>query len=78
VVEAILRRAAHFLPGLAGLAARDSATRVGLRPYAIGGMPMVGPPPGLPGGLLGHLAASPGAAGGCGLPHAEGSEAWAW
>jgi len=61
VVAAILGRAAEFLPTLRPLAesarARDGgglllargAVRVGLRPVAAGGLPAVGPVPGLPG-----------------------------
>jgi glycine/D-amino acid oxidase-like deaminating enzyme len=63
VVAAILRRAAEFLPSLdplaqrAAVAARTSddaagslsGVRVGVRPWAAGGLPAVGPVPGLPG-----------------------------
>jgi glycine/D-amino acid oxidase-like deaminating enzyme len=51
IVGAIMRRAATFLPHLDGLSAEALAdtTRVGLRPYAQGGLPAVGPVPGLPG-----------------------------
>jgi hypothetical protein len=51
VEEAILARAALFLPALQGLGPKASATRVGLRPYALGGLPLLGPAEGLPGGL---------------------------
>ncbi|KXZ41516.1 hypothetical protein GPECTOR_420g277 [Gonium pectorale] len=63
IVAAILQRAALFLPGLklAAEAAAQPGTqsgspalaglsvRVGLRPYAVGGLPMVGPVDGAPG-----------------------------
>ena len=50
VVDAIMARAAHFLPALAAVAKPQGAdVRVGLRPYAIGGLPAIGPVPGFPG-----------------------------
>ncbi|KAF6265606.1 oxidoreductase [Scenedesmus sp. NREL 46B-D3] len=51
VIDAILARAGCFLPHLAGITAEQvsTATRVGLRPYAVGGLPAVGLVPGLPG-----------------------------
>ena len=59
VVAAILARAAEFLPTVrplaeaaaasAGAAGAIDGVRVGLRPWAAGGLPAVGPVPGLPG-----------------------------
>ncbi|KAF5827274.1 hypothetical protein DUNSADRAFT_1012 [Dunaliella salina] len=49
VVEAILERAQMFLPGLAGVSVDPNLVRVGLRPFAVGGYPMIGPVPGHPG-----------------------------
>ncbi|KAG2442112.1 hypothetical protein HYH02_009601 [Chlamydomonas schloesseri] len=64
VVSAIMQRAALFLPGLQPAAAQAAAAaapgsssggvpglsvRVGLRPYAVGGLPLVGPVAGAPG-----------------------------
>ncbi len=39
-----------FLPALAAVNSSDilQSTRVGLRPYAVGGLPAIGPVPGLP------------------------------
>lgn len=50
IIAAILQRASAFLPGLAGVSSNDvlGSTRVGLRPYAVGGLPAIGPVPGLP------------------------------
>lgn len=48
VVAAILQRAAEFLPDLAGVRPADVSVRVGPRPYAVGGLPAVGPAPGIP------------------------------
>ena len=50
IISAILQRASLFLPGLAAVSSSDvlQSTRVGLRPYAFGGLPAVGPVPGLP------------------------------
>lgn len=36
VQDAIMDRAAHFLPGLAGHSFAEDGVRVGLRPYALG------------------------------------------
>jgi len=48
-VAAILRRGELFLPHLAAAAAAaETHARVGLRPYAVGGAPLVGPVPGAP------------------------------
>uniref|UniRef100_A0A7S3VMZ3 FAD-dependent oxidoreductase domain-containing protein 1 n=1 Tax=Dunaliella tertiolecta TaxID=3047 RepID=A0A7S3VMZ3_DUNTE len=46
VVEAILERAQVFLPGLVGGSVLPDLIRVGLRPFAVGGYPMIGPVPG--------------------------------
>jgi glycine/D-amino acid oxidase-like deaminating enzyme len=45
IINAIMRRAATFLPNLAGITSEQllGSTRVGLRPYAVGGLPAVGP-----------------------------------
>ena len=44
-------RAAHFLPALAHAPRPAGAdVRVGLRPFAVVGLPIVGPVPGLPAG----------------------------
>jgi glycine/D-amino acid oxidase-like deaminating enzyme len=50
IISAILQRASVFLPGLAAVSSSDvlQSTRVGLRPYAVGGLPAIGPVPGLP------------------------------
>jgi hypothetical protein len=46
-----MRRAAAFLPGLSTcIAPSGPSVRVGLRPFAVGGMPMIGPVKGVPGG----------------------------
>jgi glycine/D-amino acid oxidase-like deaminating enzyme len=46
-----MSRASCFLPHLAGITSEQilSTTRVGLRPFAVGGLPAVGLVPGLPG-----------------------------
>ncbi len=45
IVQAIMQRAAHFLPALAACAPPSgAAVRVGPRPYAVGGLPMIGGP----------------------------------
>lgn len=50
-MQAVLERAAAFLPHLAPCSQpSDEAVRVGLRPFAVGGMPLIGPVPGHPGG----------------------------
>eukprot|EP00798_Chlamydomonas_sp_ICE-L_P012539 gene12539-15754_t len=50
VVHSILQRATHFLPHLAQCEPpQGAAVRVGLRPHAAGGLPLVGPIPGVPG-----------------------------
>lgn len=49
IVAAILQRAASFLPALAGVSADEPSARVGLRPYAVGGLPIIGPVEGCPG-----------------------------
>jgi glycine/D-amino acid oxidase-like deaminating enzyme len=51
IIDAIMQRASVFLPHLAGISSSDilQSTRVGLRPYAVGGLPAIGPVPGLPG-----------------------------
>lgn len=51
IIDAIMQRASVFLPHLSGISSSDllQSTRVGLRPYAVGGLPAVGPVPGLPG-----------------------------
>ena len=50
VADSILSLAATFLPVLAGLRFQDLIeVRAGPRPYASGGLPMVGPVPGAPG-----------------------------
>ncbi|KAJ9533808.1 hypothetical protein QJQ45_026900 [Haematococcus lacustris] len=49
-IQAVLERAAAFLPHLAPCSQpSDEAVRVGLRPFAVGGMPLIGPVPGHPG-----------------------------
>ncbi|KAJ9533393.1 hypothetical protein QJQ45_026374 [Haematococcus lacustris] len=49
-LQAVLERAAAFLPHLAPCSQpSDEAVRVGLRPFAVGGMPLIGPVPGHPG-----------------------------
>lgn len=49
IISAILHRASAFLPHLAAVSSSDvlQSTRVGLRPYAVGGLPAIGPVPGL-------------------------------
>ncbi|KAF8063792.1 thiO [Scenedesmus sp. PABB004] len=51
IVAAIMARATAFLPDLAAVAPEQllGTTRVGLRPFALGGLPAVGRVPGLPG-----------------------------
>jgi glycine/D-amino acid oxidase-like deaminating enzyme len=51
ITDAIMARASCFLPHLAGISADQlmATTRVGLRPFAVGGLPAVGLVPGLPG-----------------------------
>lgn len=78
VMSAIMDRAHHFMPHLSpallqaalngGGAAGSASVRVGLRPYAVGGLPAIGPVPGLPGVFVaaGHegsgLSLAPGTA----------------
>ncbi|GAX84703.1 hypothetical protein CEUSTIGMA_g12125.t1 [Chlamydomonas eustigma] len=50
IVAAIMDRAAMFLPNLSGLKTPEGpAVRVGLRPFAVGGAPIIGSVPGIPG-----------------------------
>ena len=50
IVDAVMERAAIFLPALAAVPRpKGPDVRVGLRPYAVGGLPLIGPVPGLPG-----------------------------
>lgn len=49
VMQAILDRASAFLPALATIKVADADVRVGLRPFAFGGLPFVGAVPGVPG-----------------------------
>lgn len=51
IISAIMTRAATFLPHLSSITADEllDSTRVGLRPYAVGGLPAIGLVPGLPG-----------------------------
>ncbi|WIA14156.1 hypothetical protein OEZ85_002698 [Tetradesmus obliquus] len=51
IITAIMQRASCFLPHLSGISAQQlmATTRVGLRPFAVGGLPSVGRVPGLPG-----------------------------
>lgn len=51
IIDAILQRASTFLPHLSVLSSSQllDTTRVGLRPYAMGGLPAIGPVPGLEG-----------------------------
>lgn len=51
VITAILARASQFLPALGAVPPAQllGSTRVGLRPFALGGLPAVGLVPGLPG-----------------------------
>ncbi len=52
IVQAIMERAAEFLPGLKSCKVpTGDAVRVGPRPYAVGGMPFIGPVPGQTGEL---------------------------
>lgn len=46
IIAAILQRAALFMPPLAGIDPASLNVRVGLRPFAVGGTPIVGPVPG--------------------------------
>lgn len=59
IQEAIMDRAAHFLPALGGHNGADDGLRVGLRPYALGGLPFIGPVAEVPGLFLaaGHEGA---------------------
>ena len=60
IMKAILQRAATFLPGLEGYSMSVSDdVRVGLRPYALGGLPFIGPVDEIPGLFLaaGHEGA---------------------
>ncbi len=51
IASSIMRRAVQFLPHLAGAPTPEGpAVRVGLRPFAVGGLPMIGPIPECPGG----------------------------
>ncbi|KIY94450.1 hypothetical protein MNEG_13511 [Monoraphidium neglectum] len=61
-MSAIMRRAHRFMPHLSpalldaalsgGGPVGGASVRVGLRPYALGGLPAIGPVPGLPGVLM--------------------------
>jgi glycine/D-amino acid oxidase-like deaminating enzyme len=62
-MAAIMERAHAFMPALSpallqaavdgrGGGAGAASVRVGLRPYALGGLPAIGPAPGLPGVLV--------------------------
>ena len=59
VQDAIMDRASQFLPAFASLSNSDNGVRVGLRPYALGGLPFIGPVAELPGLFLaaGHEGA---------------------
>lgn len=48
-MQAILDRAAMFLPALEGVAVSDAHVRVGLRPYSARGLPYMGLVPGIDG-----------------------------
>ena len=54
-----MQRAAHFLPGLINYGTASEEVRVGLRPYALGGLPFIGPVAEVPGLFLaaGHEGA---------------------
>ncbi len=54
-----MQRAAHFLPGLSNYGSASGGVRVGLRPYALGGLPFIGPVAEVPGLFLaaGHEGA---------------------
>lgn len=53
VVHAIVERSRQFLPGLdVEMAYTAALPRVGLRPHAVGGLPLVGPVPGVDGLFL--------------------------
>lgn len=51
-MQAILERAAFFLPDLTGLDFSEVDVRVGLRPFAPRGLPFIGWVPGCPGLLV--------------------------
>ncbi|DBA78931.1 hypothetical protein WJX77_006610 [Trebouxia sp. C0004] len=59
IQEGIMQRAAHFLPGLRNYGSASGGVRVGLRPYALGGLPFIGPVAEVPGLFLaaGHEGA---------------------
>lgn len=59
VQEAIMDRASLFLPAFAAHRNSNHGVRVGLRPYALGGLPFIGPVAELPGLFLaaGHEGA---------------------
>lgn len=59
IQEAIMDRAEHFLPAFGGYNNADNGVRVGLRPYALGGLPFIGPVAEVPGLFLaaGHEGA---------------------
>lgn len=48
-MAAIVERATQFLPALSALDPGAASVRVGLRPYAAGGLPLVGPVASQPG-----------------------------
>ncbi|KAK9830316.1 hypothetical protein WJX72_010961 [[Myrmecia] bisecta] len=49
VIQAILSKAQQFLPALASVQPNSVSCRVGLRPYAVGSLPQIGPFPGVQG-----------------------------
>lgn len=59
IQEGIMDRAVHFLPGLMHYDNAGEGVRVGLRPYALGGLPFIGPVAEVPGLFLaaGHEGA---------------------
>lgn len=59
VQDAIMDRASRFLPAFTSHRIGDNGVRVGLRPYALGGLPFIGPVAELPGLFLaaGHEGA---------------------
>ena len=59
IQDAIMARAAHFLPAFGNYSSVCDGVRVGLRPYALGGLPFVGPVAEIPRLLLaaGHEGA---------------------
>ncbi|KAL3150373.1 hypothetical protein ABBQ32_000212 [Trebouxia sp. C0010 RCD-2024] len=59
VQDAIMDRASLFLPAFAAQRNNENGVRVGLRPYALGGLPFIGPVAELPGLFLaaGHEGA---------------------